>query len=1006
MVKTKLWMVFVFVCFLGSSMGFSQSQTINKIVAFYDDNIQTAVDTPIEYLAYRDLVDELVRGYVKQPHSIKNPIADEIERRIVIPNKRLFVKQKITEREHPFLAAVLDKIREISLVLGPDPTIDDGRKHELISFYSLEGYHKDLMLKHGILLFENGYGYEDDLKMRGAMSIYDVIPKKLWSPYVTSSQFRGNYPSFIHPETGKSQKPNFYMFNAFWSEQENFLETYAHELGHQINNVEYHNTELFRPRTISTRTQRGCDDINKWLKERSDINGYTCSPQEYVAGLYNSWIKYGDEMLDRAIIQFEKGFKEPMSQYVYMLDVNSFFEGDVSYMYEYDQPRGIIVRIPVYIERNSQTGYIQKFTYGGKTYHLSLDADGLVTSYYVNQAPDFGLPLADTYVQGGSQYNTNFGTVDHIYLKNPAYENSYHHRDGLMRFYVGDLPTDQRTILRLNVKQLGNWYQKLEIFKVENDEWQELQVTQNNKPDREVLPYKIVPIPRNSSILEIDVTDLVQDAQIEDNIMTISLNVGESNYPFNYVKIFSKEATNSSMRPRLVSLPLAKNTSTTIADSYVQGGHQSNKNFGTVDHLLLKNPTNKRAYYYREGFMRFFVGDLPSHQQTTLKLHVKQVGNRNMKLELFSVRNDTWDELGITLNNKPSKSTYAVKRVSIPTDSDEIEINVTNLVRAAKNTDNILTIGLNVNESNYPTNYVRISTKESSDSEKWPRLIVTNLSADVIYPLADTFTQGGSQSNKNFGRDDSFKIKNSTNKTSYYHHDGFLKFYVGDISTEKKVLLNLSVKEILLPEVNVEIVQSLTSNWGEYSITASNKPSKMHGLEPVLGKVAQEDSKVVFDITELVKYADDNGILSVLINTIESDSPNHFVRFYSKEHRNPSLRPYIEIVDSTTTTSTFETNVDDSKNENLVEVDQKPKSELYPNPVISDAYLKLTSVDNTVAEIDVIDTFGNLVQTQTISLIKGEQTIHIPSLTNLRSGSYSVLIKINDSIERIQFVKY
>ena len=90
-----------------------------------------------------------------------------------------------------------------------------------------------------------------------------------------------------------------------------------------------------------------------------------------------------------------------------------------------------------------------------------------------------------------------------------------------------------------------------------------------------------------------------------------------------------------------------------IADTYVQGGKETAKNFGTADILAIKNDGGK---YPRESFLRFDLSSVRGRiTQARLKLFVFSMDNTTKYTHTIALLKDaTWQENEMTWNNRPT----------------------------------------------------------------------------------------------------------------------------------------------------------------------------------------------------------------------------------------------------------------------------------------------------------------------------------------------------------------
>lgn len=93
-----------------------------------------------------------------------------------------------------------------------------------------------------------------------------------------------------------------------------------------------------------------------------------------------------------------------------------------------------------------------------------------------------------------------------------------------------------------------------------------------------------------------------------------------------------------------------------IHDSFINGGAQKDANFGSDVLLKVKN-VDGEGDYDRKSYLMFDTKDFDEEgviTDVTLHLAVKFTHAKGLSLDLYSVPDTTWNEMGITWNNAPA----------------------------------------------------------------------------------------------------------------------------------------------------------------------------------------------------------------------------------------------------------------------------------------------------------------------------------------------------------------
>ncbi len=182
------------------------------------------------------------------------------------------------------------------------------------------------------------------------------------------------------------------------------------------------------------------------------------------------------------------------------------------------------------------------------------DAEGLtatsqaVTVYVVNQ---LNLePVADAYVRGGTNANSNFGTATELWVKNDPQE--VFTRVTYLKFDLSNYsnPADLGK-LRMSIIS-GNTATptiQRQLYYVPTDTWTETGITWNNRPATTTL--LATQQGRNSGTVEWDILNQINAEIAGDKVLTLAI-VGSVANTSGDVRFSSREVASTNLRPQLI----------------------------------------------------------------------------------------------------------------------------------------------------------------------------------------------------------------------------------------------------------------------------------------------------------------------------------------------------------------------------------------------------------------------------------------------------------------------
>lgn len=297
--------------------------------------------------------------------------------------------------------------------------------------------------------------------------------------------------------------------------------------------------------------------------------------------------------------------------------------------------------------------------------------------------------IEDSYVNGGTNANTNFGSANTLIVKkdSPAYA-----REAYIKFPIDNIDTTKLHKISISLYGLAanasahtvQWV----ISHVKDNSWSESGITWNNKATpTTVIATSSTPKPEENIL--IDVTQFVLNEIRQGNkVLSIQINANERAADGKSdAQAYSREAVDPIKRPRIAidkiksePTPEIKFNVEAQADSYVNGGTNANTNFGKANTLIVKkdSPT-----YAREAYIKFPISDIDrnSVNKVFMSLHVSHANTSAHTIRwVFShVEDNNWDELGITWNNRPMPTTTIATMPTVSVGS-EIQVDITNYV--------------------------------------------------------------------------------------------------------------------------------------------------------------------------------------------------------------------------------------------------------------------------------------------------------------------------------------
>jgi len=172
----------------------------------------------------------------------------------------------------------------------------------------------------------------------------------------------------------------------------------------------------------------------------------------------------------------------------------------------------------------------------------------------------------------------------------------------------------------------------------------------------------------------------------------------------------------------VILIPAALQALSPVADAFVRAGAASAKNFGTATTVRVKKGV--AAENTRRGYVKFDIRDIDKIGKATLRLRgrVSNASTRRVRVGIFRVSNQSWDEQTVTWGTKPAYGPLlGIVKVK-ETAPQWVEIDVTAFVRAEQQAGRG-TISLALLSLEHTSAYASFDSRESGASG--PQLVIT-----------------------------------------------------------------------------------------------------------------------------------------------------------------------------------------------------------------------------------------------------------------------------------------
>jgi len=160
---------------------------------------------------------------------------------------------------------------------------------------------------------------------------------------------------------------------------DSFCIVVAHEVNHVVDAYSVSRNQSLRERRDELIRRAGENHMN-YLRSMLPDGFFASAPQEFFASIANQWFSDTNLTLKLALTRFDKGYMEPLNQFLFFAEVYS--RGTNSTLFYSIDMQGNLQRRQVPVLRD-QKGRINAIIDGAKKYFFTLDQDGNVVSYSI-----------------------------------------------------------------------------------------------------------------------------------------------------------------------------------------------------------------------------------------------------------------------------------------------------------------------------------------------------------------------------------------------------------------------------------------------------------------------------------------------------------------------------------------------------------------------------------------------------------------------------------------------
>ncbi len=285
--------------------------------------------------------------------------------------------------------------------------LTSGVKEEISNTLGLQGKYRDIFTKYSILVIDNN-GL-DAAQLDFIDRYISNIPREMYNfgtisvdHFIDSSFNGGGYYTGtrinIFPDKIGVSPENQFPPDISSGISEIFCSGFAHEFNHDVNEYYIKSYPVMEARKNALIEAAGANQMN-YLRSMVQEGYFYTNREEFVSSIANQWFCNSSHVLDLGISRFNKGYKEPINQFIFFADVYSNGGGNTLF-YNIDRNGNIIkTSVPVFRDNN---GHINKILVNNILYTFTLDSAGNVNGI-ISTAP---ATITVTSPNGGESWAT------------------------------------------------------------------------------------------------------------------------------------------------------------------------------------------------------------------------------------------------------------------------------------------------------------------------------------------------------------------------------------------------------------------------------------------------------------------------------------------------------------------------------------------------------------------------------------------------------------------------
>ena len=281
----------------------------------------------------------------------------------------------IDPSKQPYVAILALKLHSILVRFKP---LDAARVDYISSILKLPRSYSNLLLRHSLFVGDNNrmssadLNYLDTLLTNIPKSIHKLRLLTNVDYFFTNDQQRISNIYYL-PAVNVFGTVGGYQENGFPDDiagysVDGFAIVAGHELNHRVDPDYIYMDPIYYARRTQLLTQAGTVDLN-YLRSTLGGQFFQTNPQEFFASISNQYLANTERTLELGIKRFKDGYKEPINQFLYFLEIYSERGNTSKFYLNNSQAQLITTIIPVI--RNSN-GFIDEFTFNCKKYKFHL----------------------------------------------------------------------------------------------------------------------------------------------------------------------------------------------------------------------------------------------------------------------------------------------------------------------------------------------------------------------------------------------------------------------------------------------------------------------------------------------------------------------------------------------------------------------------------------------------------------------------------------------------------